>query len=91
MAVNTLFKHRGFAPPANLSDPNNMTSILINNMLREEDIARQCAPLDNKIFAELRRSAASSKNCDSVNKLLFDFVSLGCYICPRLSEYAQTT
>ncbi len=67
-----------------------MTSILINNMLREEDINRQRAPLDNKIFAELRHSAASSKNCDSANNLLFDFVSLGRYIGPRLSEYAQT-
>jgi hypothetical protein len=91
LAVNTLFKLCGFAPPADLSDPNNMTSILINNMLRKEDIACQRAPLDNKIFAELRRSAASNKNCDSFNNLLFDFVSLGCYIGPRLSKYAQTT
>ncbi len=91
MAVNTLFKLRGFAPPADLSDPSNMTLILINNMLCKEDIARQRAPLDNKIFAQLQRSAASSKNCDSVNNLLFDFVSLGRYIGPRLSEYAQTT
>jgi hypothetical protein len=91
VAVNILFKLRGFAPPADLSDPRNMTSILINNVLREEDIARQRAPLDNKIFAQLRHSAASSKNCDSANNLLFDFVSLGCYIGPRLSEYAQTT
>jgi hypothetical protein len=53
-AVNNLFKLRSFTPPANLSDPNNMTAILLNNMLREEDIARQCALLDNKIFAELR-------------------------------------
>jgi hypothetical protein len=90
-AVSTLFKLRGFAPPADLSDPSNMTSILINNMLREEDIARQRAPLDNKIFAELRHSAASSKNCDLVNNLLFDFVSLGHYIGPCLSKYAQTT
>jgi hypothetical protein len=91
VAVNTLFKLCGFAPPADLSDPNNMTSILINNMLREEDIARQRAPLDNKIFDELRRSTASSKNCDSVNILRFDFVSLGPYIGPCLSKYAQTT
>ncbi len=91
VAVNTLLKLCAFAPPTDLSDPSNMTSILINKMLREEDIARQRAPLDNKIFAELRRSAASSKNCDSANNLLFDFVSLGRYIGPRLSEYAQTT
>jgi hypothetical protein len=31
------------------------------------------------------------RTCDSVNNLLFDFVSLGCYIGPRLSKYAQTT
>jgi hypothetical protein len=43
--VNFLFKLRNFAPPANLSDSNNMRTILINNMLQEEDIARQRAPL----------------------------------------------
>ncbi len=91
MAVNTLFKLCGFAPPVDLSDPNNMTSILINNMLREEYIARQHAPLDNKIFAELRCSAASSKNCDSFNNILFNFVSLGRYISPRLNKCARTT
>jgi hypothetical protein len=68
-----------------------VAAILINNMLREEDIARQCAPLENEIFAELQCSANSSKNCNSVNNLLFDCVSLGHYIGPRLSEYAQTT
>jgi hypothetical protein len=90
-AVNTLFKLCGFAPPANLSDPSNMTAILINNMLRKEDIAWQCAPLNNKIFAELRRSAMVSKNNDSINNLLFNFVALGHYTGPRLSEYARTT
>ncbi len=60
-AVNSLFKLRSFSPPANLSDPNNMTVILLNNMLREEDIARQCAPLNNNIFAKLRRTAIVSK------------------------------
>ena len=60
-------------------------------MLWEEDIARQCAPLDNEIFAELHHSATSSKNCNWVNNLLFDFVSLSRYIGPRLSEYAKTT
>jgi hypothetical protein len=53
-AVINLFKLRSFSPPANLSDPNNMTAILLNNMLREEDIVRQRALLDNKIFAGLR-------------------------------------
>jgi hypothetical protein len=53
-AVNTLFRLRHFAPPANLTNPNNMTSILITNMSREEEIAQQRSPLDNKIFAHLR-------------------------------------
>jgi hypothetical protein len=52
--VNNLFKLRSFSPLVDFSNPNNMTAILLNNMLREEDIARQRAPLDNKIFAKLR-------------------------------------
>ncbi len=90
-AVNNLFKLRSFSPPADLSDPNNMTAILLNNMLWEEDIARQCAPLDNKIFAKLRWTAIASKCKDSVSDLLFDVMALGRYIGPCLSKYAQTT
>jgi hypothetical protein len=51
--VNNLFQLRSCSPPANLSDPNNMAAILLNNLLQEEDIARQCALLDNKVFAKL--------------------------------------
>ncbi len=90
-AVNNLFKLRSFSPPADLSDPNNMTAILLNNMLWEEDIARQRTPLDNEIFAELRQTATASKCEDSVSDLLFDLVALGRYIGPHLSKYAQTT
>ncbi len=92
-AVNNLFKLRSFSPPADLSDPNNMTAILLNNMLREEDIARQRAPLDldNEIFAKLHQTAIASKCEDSVSDLLFDVVALGCYIGLCLSKYAQTT
>jgi hypothetical protein len=90
-AVNNPFKLRSFSPPANLSNPNNMTAILLNNMLREEDIARQRAPLDNKIFSELRRTSIASKCKDSVSDLLFNVVALGRYIGSRLSKYAQTT
>ncbi len=89
-AVNYLFKLRSFSPLADLSNPNNMTAILLNSMLREEDIARQCAPLDNEIFAKLRRMAIARKCEDSVSDLLFDIVALGPYIRPCLSKYAQT-
>ncbi len=66
-------------------------AILLNSMLREEDIAWQCAPLNNEIFAKLRQMAIASKCKDSVSDLLFDVVALGCYIGPCLSKYAQTT
>ena len=89
--VNNLFKLRSFSPPADLTNPNNMTVILLNIMLREEDIARQRAPLDNEIFAKLHQTAIASKCKDSVSDLLFDIMALGCYIRPCLSEYAQTT
>ncbi len=91
--VNNLFKLRSFSPTADLSNPNNMTEILLNNMLREEeeDIARQRALLDNEIFAKLCQMAIATKCKDSVNDLLFDVLALGCYIGPRLSEYTQTT
>jgi hypothetical protein len=51
--VKNFFKFRSFSPSANLSDPNNMMAILLNNILWEEDIPRQRAPLDNKNFAKL--------------------------------------
>jgi hypothetical protein len=90
-AVNQLFNLRSFSPPADLSDTNTMMAILLNNMLREEDIVRQRAPLDNKIFAKLGQTAIASKCKDSVSDLLFDVMALDHYIGPCLSEYAQTT
>ncbi len=39
--------------PDDTSDPNNMAGILINNLVKEEDIARQRSPLDSNIFTEL--------------------------------------
>jgi hypothetical protein len=84
-AVYNLFKLRSFSTPANLSDPNNMSAILFNNMIRGEDIVRQCAPLNNDFFSELRQTATASKCKDLVSDLLFDVVALGRYIGPCLS------
>jgi hypothetical protein len=55
-------------------------------MLWEEDIIRQCAPLNNKIFAKLCQMAIASKCKDSVSNILFDVLALGCYIGPRLRQ-----
>jgi hypothetical protein len=52
-AVKTIFRLQKLAPPATLMDPNNMTAILVNNLLKEDDIARQLRPLENSIFAKL--------------------------------------
>jgi hypothetical protein len=68
-----------------------MTVILVNNLLKEEDIARQHSPLDNSIFAELRQMSKTSCNEDLVHNLLFNVVALGRYIRPRLSKYVQTS
>jgi hypothetical protein len=84
-AINTLFKLQNFAPPDNFLDPNNMTAILVNNLLKEEDIVRQHSPLNNSIFAELRRVSDASRDEDQVQNLLFNVVALGRYIGPCLS------
>jgi hypothetical protein len=73
-AVYNLFKLRRFSPPADLPNPNNMTEILLYNMLWEEVILRQHALLDNKNFAELHQMATASKCEDSVSDLLIDVV-----------------
>ncbi len=68
-----------------------MMAILLNNMLLEDDAARQRTPLDSKNFAKLRRTATASKCNDLVSYLLFEVVALGCYIRPHMSEYAHTS
>ena len=52
-SINSLFTLRSMKEPIVLSDPNNMAGILINNLIKEEDIARQCSPLDSNIYAEM--------------------------------------
>jgi hypothetical protein len=47
--------------------------------------------LDDEIFAEIARAAKASHSLDSDRNLLFDILTLACYIGPRVSEYAQTT
>jgi hypothetical protein len=89
-AVNTLFSLRGFSIPANLSNPNNLTAILVKNFEKEENVASQRSPLDNEIFADLQRRSTANRSPDSVDRLMFNIVALGRIIGPRLSEYAQS-
>ncbi len=90
-AVNTLFQLRGYKQPTKLSNPSNMPSIIINNLIKEETVASQRSPLDSTIFPELQRAASLSHSHDSDQNLLFDMLTLSCFIGPCVSEYAQTT
>jgi hypothetical protein len=90
-SINLLFRLQGMKAPVNTSDPNNMAGILINNLVKEEDIARQHSPLDSNIFAELLQKLNVSCSPDSEQHTLFDLVALGRYIGPRVSKYAQTS
>jgi hypothetical protein len=74
----------------NTSDPNNMAGILINNLVKEEDVARQHSPLDSNIFTKLLQKLNVSRSPDSEQCTLFDLVALGRYIGPCISVYLQT-
>jgi hypothetical protein len=73
-------------PPINVAGPNNVSGILVNNLVKEEDIARQRIPFDSAIFAELLRKSNVSCSLDSEQRTLFDLVVLGRYIGPRVSK-----
>jgi hypothetical protein len=67
-----------------------MAGIIINNLIKEETVASQRSPLDSTIFAELQPAALSSHSQDSDQNLIFDILTLACFIGPRVSKYAQT-
>jgi hypothetical protein len=90
-SINALFKLQDMKPPVNVTNPNNILSILINNLVKEEDIARQCSQLDSDIFTELIRKSNVSRSQDSKHSTLFDLVMIDCYIGPRVSKYVQTS
>jgi hypothetical protein len=90
-SINSLFKLRDMKPPINVADPNKVSGILINNLVKKEDIARQCLPLYSAIFAKLLRKSNVSCSLDSEQRTLFNLVVLGRYIGPRVSKYTQTT
>jgi len=89
--INLLFTLPDMEAPILLSDPNNMAGFLINNLIKDMDIARQRSPLDSKIYAELLQRSNVSCSPDSEQHTLFDVTTIGRYIGPRVSECAQTT
>ena len=90
-AIKTLFTLHTFKPPVDLNDKNNMAGTLINNLIKEENIAMQRSPLNNDIFAQIQQAACTSNTPDLDHSLLLDIVTLSRYIGPCVSKYAQTT
>ncbi len=68
-----------------------MAGVIINNITKEENIAKQRAPLDSSIFAKIQQSAQKSNNSDSDWSLFANIVTLAQYIGPQVSKYAQMT
>jgi hypothetical protein len=54
-AYNTLFKLRNYRPSINFNDKNNMAGVIINNIIKEENIAKQRDPLNSTIFAKIQQ------------------------------------
>jgi hypothetical protein len=90
-SINSLLRLQSMEAPVDTSDPNNMVGILINNLVKEEDIARQRSPLDSNIFTKLLQKLNVSCSPDLEQRTLFNLVALGCYIGPCVSKYVQTT
>ncbi len=68
-----------------------MAGVIINNIIKEENIAKQCAPLDSTIFAKIQQLARKPNNLDSDHNLFANIVTLARYIGPRVRVYAQMT
>ena len=89
-SINKLFEYRGFPIPANLSDRENMTTKLIHMQEREENIARRRSPISKEMFVAIANHASDSDK-DSVESVIFDWITLGRVAGFRVAEYAQTT
>ena len=88
--VAELFKLRDFPSPLNFQDKTNEVTIIISNLKKEEDIATQRLPLDDKIHAELVRMGKDS-GVDSAEAVVSNIVSTGKSTGYRASEYSQKT
>jgi hypothetical protein len=75
-AINTLFKFRKYRLLIDFNDKNNMAGVIINNIVKEENIGKQCAPLNSTIFAKIQQSACKSDNPDSDRSLFVNIVTL---------------
>ena len=54
--------------------------------MREESIAKQRSPIDQRIFLEIVSIAQTSNNPDSVEKLLYNITAIARYLGLRLGS-----
>lgn len=88
-AMNELFRKQDHPLPIDFSNGQNEGAILIANLAAEENIAKQRAPLTNRIMAALFELANSS-HINSPENAVANIVAIGRYLGFRVSEYAQT-
>ena len=86
--VAELFKLRDFPSPVNFQHKTNEVTIIIRNLKKEEDIATQRLPLDDRIHAELVRMGKDSR-VDSAEAVVSNIVSTGKSIGYRAIEYPE--
>jgi hypothetical protein len=85
-----LFTLRGYPSPVDFSDPRCWTRIIVNNLEREEDIAKQRKPLNTSIHAEIIKFAAEA-NKDSLEEVVSNVIAAGKFLGWRASEHSQTS
>ena len=88
--VAELFRLRKCPSPVDFQNKTNKITIIINNLKKEEDVASQRLPLDDKIHAELVRMGKES-GVDSAEAVVSNIVSTGKSTGYRASEYSQKT
>ena len=84
--TSRLFILRNFPSPVDFSDETNWTRTIVHNLEREENIASQRKPLDNKIHAEIVKQAFTAGK-DSLEAAVADVLSNGKATGWRASEH----
>ncbi len=77
MAINTLLELQKYRLPIDFNDNNNVAGVIISNIIKEKNIAKQQAPFDNTIFAKIQQLALDSNKSNSDCSILSDIVALG--------------
>ena len=71
-----LFILRSYPSPVDFSDPRYWTKIIVHDLEREEDIAKQRKPLDASVHVKIINFAAKS-NKDSLEEVVSNVIAAG--------------